>query len=163
MSGNSCAGGAVTRRRARKTLASTAIATTLSSMAAPALSCAPQRPIITRGVQSGDVSTDSGMVWARADRPARMLIEATFRARSMPVPGHPRSPRVIFQEAASDAQGANLAPCFGLQFFGQIAIDGTTEVLTVNLRNVDDQVLWSTRIEPRSVQSARRFFRPLPG
>src|SRR5262249_57217809 len=33
-------------------------------------------PIITHGVQSGDVSSDSGMVWARADRPARMLIEA---------------------------------------------------------------------------------------
>jgi alkaline phosphatase D len=72
-------------------------------------------------------------------------------------------PRVVFQAAASDAQGPNLAPCFGLQFFGQIAIDGATEVLTVNLRNVDDQVLWSTRIEPRSDQSARRFLRPLPG
>jgi alkaline phosphatase D len=34
-------------------------------------------------VQSGDVSADSGMVWARADRPSRMLVEVattdTFR------------------------------------------------------------------------------------
>src|SRR5689334_13132591 len=81
MSGSSCAGGAVTRRRALKTLASTAIATTLGGLAAPALSRAPQRPIITHGVQSGDVSTDSGMVWARADRPARMLIEAATTER----------------------------------------------------------------------------------
>ena len=35
-----------------------------------------QRPLVTHGVQSGDISTDSGMVWARTDRPARMLIEA---------------------------------------------------------------------------------------
>ena len=47
-----------------------------ASIAAPAFSLSPQRPIITHGVQSGDVSVDSGMVWARADRPARMLIEA---------------------------------------------------------------------------------------
>src|SRR5262249_57699318 len=28
------------------------------------------------GRQSGDVRTDSGVVWARTDRPARMLVEA---------------------------------------------------------------------------------------
>jgi phosphodiesterase/alkaline phosphatase D-like protein len=28
-------------------------------------------------LQSGDVSLDSGVVWARADRPARMLVEAS--------------------------------------------------------------------------------------
>ena len=33
------------------------------------------RPQITHGVQSGDVSADSGVVWARADRPSRMLVE----------------------------------------------------------------------------------------
>ena len=29
----------------------------------------------SHGVQSGDVSIDSGVVWARADRPSRMLVE----------------------------------------------------------------------------------------
>jgi alkaline phosphatase D len=43
--------------------------------ARPALSRAGDRPVITHGVQSGDVSLDSGIVWARADRPARMLVE----------------------------------------------------------------------------------------
>ena len=39
------------------------------------LSRAADRPAITHGVQSGDVSVDSGMVWARADRPSRMQVE----------------------------------------------------------------------------------------
>jgi alkaline phosphatase D len=72
-------------------------------------------------------------------------------------------PRVVFQCAASHEQGDNLAPCFGLQFFGHVAIDGATEVLTVTLKDVDDRALWSTRIEPKTDQSARRHWRPLPG
>src|SRR5581483_7687256 len=36
---------------------------------------AAERPQITHGVQSGDVSIDCGVVWSRADRPARMLVE----------------------------------------------------------------------------------------
>ena len=64
-------------------------------------------------------------------------------------------PRVVFQNAASREQGDNLAPCFGLQFFGHVAIDGATEVLTVTLKNDDDRALWSTFLEPRSDQSAR--------
>src|SRR5262249_36623683 len=72
-------------------------------------------------------------------------------------------PRVVFQSAASREQGDNLAPCFGLQYFGHITIDGKTELLRVTLKNVDDQALWSTSIEPKSHQNARRLFRPLPG
>jgi len=59
-------------------------------------------------------------------------------------------PRVVFQSAASREQGDNLAPCFGLQFFGQIAIDGATGLLTVTLKNSDDRALWSIEIEPNS-------------
>ncbi|NIA67821.1 alkaline phosphatase [Pelagibius litoralis] len=33
------------------------------------------RPVFTHGVQSGDVTTNSGMIWARADRPSRLLVE----------------------------------------------------------------------------------------
>ena len=33
------------------------------------------RPVLTHGVQSGEVSASSGLVWARADRPSRMLVE----------------------------------------------------------------------------------------
>jgi alkaline phosphatase D len=58
-------------------------------------------------------------------------------------------PTVVFQSAASREQGDNLAPCFGLQFFGYIAIDGVTGTLTVRLKDVADRVLWSTSIEPK--------------
>jgi alkaline phosphatase D len=33
------------------------------------------RPELTHGVQSGDVATGSGLVWTRADRPSRMVVE----------------------------------------------------------------------------------------
>src|SRR5499427_5117970 len=62
---------ALTRRRFLKT--STAAAGL--AIAAPAISHAADRPLITHGIQSGDVSVESGVVWARSDRPARMLAE----------------------------------------------------------------------------------------
>lgn len=46
----------------------------LFGLAAPAIA-RMDRPLFTHGVQSGDVTTSSGMVWARADRPARLLVE----------------------------------------------------------------------------------------
>ena len=41
----------------------------------PYLSRAADRPLITHGVQSGDVGADGGVVWARADRPSQMMVE----------------------------------------------------------------------------------------
>jgi alkaline phosphatase D len=58
-------------------------------------------------------------------------------------------PAVIYQNGCNDAQGENLAPCFGLQFFGHVAIDGDTEVMTVTLKDVGGSDLWSTHIEPK--------------
>src|SRR6201997_1500682 len=43
----------------------------------PYLSRAADRPSVTHGVQSGDVSTDGAVVWARADRPSQMLVEVS--------------------------------------------------------------------------------------
>src|SRR5262245_46696558 len=62
----------------RRFLATTAASTALGAaggIAMPYLSRAADRPLITHGVQSGDVSVDAGVIWARADRPARMLAE----------------------------------------------------------------------------------------
>src|SRR5262249_13904380 len=56
-------------------LLATAAAAAAGGIARPYLSRAADRPLVTHGVQSGDVSTDSAVVWARADRPARMLAE----------------------------------------------------------------------------------------
>src|SRR5262245_5216859 len=65
----------LTRRRFVATAASSLSLTAVSGIAKPYLSRAADRPVITHGIQSGDVSTDSGVVWARADRPSRMLVE----------------------------------------------------------------------------------------
>src|SRR5580704_8139448 len=66
---------ALTRRALLKTASASAAITAISGIARPSLSFAPDRPRITHGIQSGDVSDHSGVVWARADRPSRMLVE----------------------------------------------------------------------------------------
>lgn len=53
------------------------------------------RPRIPYGVQSGDVTADSAMIWSRTDRPARMVVEWSTRdALSSPttVPGPVATP-----------------------------------------------------------------------
>jgi alkaline phosphatase D len=62
------------RRFLLRAAASTAISA-VGGIAKPYLSRAADRPLITHGIQSGDVSDDSAVIWARADRPARMLVE----------------------------------------------------------------------------------------
>ena len=52
-------------------------------------------------------------------------------------------PRAVFEMGCGKGQPDNLAPCFGLQFFGHVAIDGETEVMTVTLKDVNDRALWS--------------------
>jgi alkaline phosphatase D len=58
-------------------------------------------------------------------------------------------PKAMFQKGCSAGQGENLAPCFGLQFFGRVDIDGESEVMTVTLKDVDNRDLWSVDIAPR--------------
>ena len=65
----------VSRRRFLATAAASTAISAAGGIAKPYLSRAADRPLITHGMQSGDVSTDFGVVWARADRPARMLVE----------------------------------------------------------------------------------------
>ncbi len=60
----------ISRRQAL--IGSTAFAATL---AVPGLSRAQSRPLITHGVQSGDIAHDGAVIWARADREAKMLVE----------------------------------------------------------------------------------------
>ena len=65
----------MTRRRLLASAGSAAALVTLDGIARPYISRAADRPLITHGIQSGDVSLDSGMVWARTDKPARMQVE----------------------------------------------------------------------------------------
>jgi alkaline phosphatase D len=78
----------LSRRLSRRHFIKTGAAAT-ALVAMPYLSRAADRPAVTHGVQSGDVSTDGGVVWARADRPSQMLVEVSttdsFRdARALP-------------------------------------------------------------------------------
>ena len=57
-------------------------------------------------------------------------------------------PQLKFVKAPSKEQGQNLPPSAGLQFFGHVKVDGTTEQMTVTLRDVDDNALWATTLDP---------------
>ncbi len=46
-----------------------------AGLAMPRLSRAATRPVVTHGLQSGDVGMTHGVLWARADRPARAAFE----------------------------------------------------------------------------------------
>jgi alkaline phosphatase D len=65
----------LTRRHLLVRSAATIAATGLGSLARPYLSRAADRPAIACGIQSGDVSANSAVIWARADRAARMQVE----------------------------------------------------------------------------------------
>lgn len=61
-------------RMSRRSLLMSGLATT-SILAMPAISRAASRPVFAHGVQSGDITAQGGMVWTRADRPARIALE----------------------------------------------------------------------------------------
>jgi alkaline phosphatase D len=67
--------GMMSRRRFMATAAAASTLTTFGGLAKPHLSRASDRPVITHGLQSGDVSVDSGVVWVRVDRPARVTFD----------------------------------------------------------------------------------------
>ncbi|WP_284735672.1 alkaline phosphatase D family protein [Dongia deserti] len=80
------------RPKSRRTFLKVASAGALmipAGLAMPRLSRAVSRPVVTHGLQAGDVGVDHGVIWARADRPARAIIEVAttegFRdARTLP-------------------------------------------------------------------------------
>ena len=64
-------------------------------------------------------------------------------------------PRAVFEQGCSEAQGENLSPAFGMQFFGHVAIDGATETMTVTLKDVADRALWAVAIGPQAERRSR--------
>lgn len=58
-------------------------------------------------------------------------------------------PELKFIKAPAKGQGVNLPPSAGLQFFGVVDIDGRTEAMTVTLKDVNDEALWSVVLEAR--------------
>src|ERR1700730_14386083 len=67
----------LTRRQLLVRSASSIVLAGMGGLATPYLSRAADRPKITGGIASGDVSTDSAVIWARADRPARMQVQCS--------------------------------------------------------------------------------------
>jgi alkaline phosphatase D len=103
------------------------------------------RPQLTHGIQSGDVTADSAIVWARADRPSRMLVDiaptAGFR--------HPRRLR-----------GPILTPDH--DFAGKVLVDGLESGRPVAYRvTLEDLYRPGLRSEPLtgSFTTAPRFRR----
>ncbi len=64
----------VSRRKFLLSSAATGAAAA-SAFAFPGISRAQSRPMVTHGVQSGDIGADRAVLWARADRPSRALFE----------------------------------------------------------------------------------------
>jgi alkaline phosphatase D len=60
-------------------------------------------------------------------------------------------PQLIYVKAPTKEQGQNLSPAAGLQFFGHVAIDGATGLMTVTLKDLDDTALWSKVLEPKKL------------
>ena len=61
-------------------LAAAGLTGTPRALAAPAF-VRSGRPVITHGIQIGDVGYGTGTVWVRADRPSRMVVEVATDAR----------------------------------------------------------------------------------
>ncbi|HTP81777.1 MAG TPA: alkaline phosphatase D family protein, partial [Alphaproteobacteria bacterium] len=55
-------------------------------------------------------------------------------------------PQVVFQKAPPDGQ-QNLPPSAGMQFYGEVKIDGRSEVMNVALKDLTGATLWQTNIE----------------
>jgi alkaline phosphatase D len=54
-------------------------------------------------------------------------------------------PQVVFQKAPP---AANFSPFAGLQFFGQVDIDGRTAVMTVTLKDINGASVFSQEVQP---------------
>jgi alkaline phosphatase D len=57
-------------------------------------------------------------------------------------------PQVKYVKAPTAEQGQNLPPSMGLQFFGLVDIDGTTEQMTVRLMDRADTELYTLTLDP---------------
>jgi alkaline phosphatase D len=58
-------------------------------------------------------------------------------------------PQLRYYKGPKEGEPQNQAPTLGMQFFGHVAIDGATEVMTVTLRDVEDANLFQVKLEPK--------------
>src|SRR5712692_9328141 len=124
----------LTRRQWLVRSASTVALAGLGGVARPYLSRAADRPGIAHGLASGDASTDSAVVWARADRPARMLVECStlesFKtiigaASSDALPEHDFTSKALLQGLPA---GQDIFYRVRFEDIGESGISGETQV-----------------------------------
>jgi alkaline phosphatase D len=65
----------LSRRKFLTRVVSASAVLAMGGLARPGISRAADRPLITHGIQSGDISGDSAVVWSRSDRPSRMIVD----------------------------------------------------------------------------------------
>ena len=65
----------LSRRKFLATGVTAGAATAMGGFFMPSISRAADRPVITHGVQSGDVTANTACIWGRADRASRMVTE----------------------------------------------------------------------------------------
>lgn len=58
-------------------------------------------------------------------------------------------PQVVFQKAPAEGQ-KNLPPSAGMQFFGQVDIDGSNQVMTVSLKDLAGESLYKVDLKPEA-------------
>src|ERR1700732_1714211 len=123
----------LTRRQLLVRGASTIALASAGGLARPYLSRAADRPPIISGIQSGDVSGSSAVVWARADRAARMQVEYSTV----------ESFKTILGAASSDASPER-------DFTSKVLLEGLPRgadiVYRVRFDNIDGSISGETQI-----------------
>jgi alkaline phosphatase D len=60
-------------------------------------------------------------------------------------------PQLRYYKGPQAGEAQNQPPTLGLQFFGHVRIDGTTEQMTVTLKDTADADLWRVTLDPTLV------------
>lgn len=111
----------LTRRQLLIRSASTLALAGAGGLAKPYLSRASDRPNITCGLQSGDVSNGAAVVWARADRPARLRVEYAATESFRTILGAVSLDALPDRDFAAKALLKNLPP--GQDIFYRVCFD----------------------------------------
>ena len=142
----------LTRRGLIANSGAAALGAVSGTLAFPRLSRAASRPLITHGLQSGDVSTSSGVVWARVDRPCRVFFDVatheTFQALTKTVYVDTRPDSDFVAKALIDGLPAEQDIFYRVRTQDLADVNGTGEPIigrfrTAPLKGRDISFVWS--------------------